>query len=68
MARDRERVLERLLPTGEASPANAVPSDDARRVLQAAGAESDQFRHNYVGTEHLIIALADEHTIGPLLA
>jgi hypothetical protein len=32
-------------------------TDDAQQVLRAAGEEADRLLHNYIGTEHLLLAL-----------
>jgi hypothetical protein len=35
-------------------------TDAARRVMQLAGREARRFRHEYVGTEHVLLGLAEE--------
>jgi ATP-dependent Clp protease ATP-binding subunit ClpC len=42
----------------DAPDAAGVPfTDDARRLLADARAESDRLRHEFVGTEHVVLAL-----------
>jgi len=56
--------------SGSRSPYNALAADPpftprARRVLDLARGESLRLGHNYVGTEHLLLALvAEEDGIG----
>lgn len=37
-------------------------SEDARRVVESANAEAGRFGHEYVGTEHLLLALTQERS------
>ena len=37
-------------------------SEDAKRVLNRAAVEADQFRHPYIGSEHLLIAILHDET------
>jgi hypothetical protein len=52
---------------GGASPAELSISTTARRTLEAAVAEALEFGHNYVGTEHLLLALLRDSTIAGIL-
>jgi ATP-dependent Clp protease ATP-binding subunit ClpC len=38
-------------------------TDDSRSVIMAAQREADEMQHAYLGTEHLLVALADEPEI-----
>ncbi|GAA3648276.1 Clp protease N-terminal domain-containing protein [Nonomuraea antimicrobica] len=49
--------LERHLPTGPGSPATLPIGAEARRALQATLVETAELRHNYIGTEHLLLGL-----------
>ena len=42
-------------------------TDAARRLLAAAGAEAERIGHEYVGTEHVVLALAQSPDAAPLL-
>src|SRR5206468_4310112 len=58
----REAVIEAAVPR---PPTSAVAADlpftpRARRVLDLTRGESRRLGHNYVGTEHLLLALAAE--------
>jgi ATP-dependent Clp protease ATP-binding subunit ClpC len=35
-------------------------SQETKRILQSAGAEADRLRHDYVGTEHLLLGILCE--------
>ncbi|MET8863510.1 Clp protease N-terminal domain-containing protein [Nonomuraea sp. NPDC004580] len=58
--------LERQLTEGPGSPAALPIGADARRALQAALLETAELRHNYVGTEHLLLGLLREKSVGLL--
>jgi hypothetical protein len=64
---DRIRAAVRVPAPAEAVPA-LVPFDaDARRVLELTFRTALRLGHNYVGTEHLLLALLDvEEGTGPL--
>ncbi|MEU6718901.1 Clp protease N-terminal domain-containing protein [Nonomuraea sp. NPDC046802] len=49
--------LEERLPTGSETPAAVAVGTDARRGLSAALAETAELRHNYIGTEHMLLGL-----------
>ncbi|MEV0384301.1 Clp protease N-terminal domain-containing protein [Nonomuraea sp. NPDC050643] len=50
--------LEERLPAGSGPSPAAVPvGAEARRVLTATLAETVELRHNYVGTEHMLLGL-----------
>ena len=56
----RERVAERLSP-GEAAPEGHIPfAPPAKRVLELTLREALKLGHNYIGTEHIILALLEE--------
>ncbi|GAA4985727.1 hypothetical protein HD597_011088 [Nonomuraea thailandensis] len=57
-------ALERRLPTGPGSPAALSVGADARRALTAALTESAELRHNYIGTEHMLLGLLHDKS-GP---
>ena len=54
-------ALERS-PRLEYEPSQIYPTPRAARVLENAKAEADRFRDEYVGTEHLLIAITQERT------
>ncbi|MEV4170514.1 Clp protease N-terminal domain-containing protein [Nonomuraea sp. NPDC049709] len=49
--------LEQRLSTGPGSPAAVPIGAETRRALQAALAETAELRHNYIGTEHMLLGL-----------
>lgn len=56
----RERVEERI-PAGEAAPDGHIPfSAPAKRVLELSLREALKLGHNYIGTEHIVLALLVE--------
>jgi hypothetical protein len=56
----RERVEQRLSP-GTASPEGDIPfGAAAKRVLELTLREALKLGHNYIGTEHIILALLEE--------
>lgn len=60
----------RLTPAdhGAADPAPMIPYDDAAKAaLEGSVTEALNLGHNYVGTEHLMLALYDDATVGGLL-
>ncbi|MFW0796941.1 Clp protease N-terminal domain-containing protein [Gordonia sp. CPCC 205515] len=69
---DIDTVAQQLSPqenpaTG-AEPTAFVPYDDpAKAVLEETVQTSLRLGHNYVGTEHLLIALFADPTVGPVL-
>jgi ATP-dependent Clp protease ATP-binding subunit ClpA len=60
----QEDVLERLLahrPSKPEQPTGPIPfADGAKGVLRSAVDEAINLGHNYIGTEHLLLALARE--------
>ncbi|HZU71519.1 MAG TPA: Clp protease N-terminal domain-containing protein [Acidimicrobiales bacterium] len=62
--------LEATLPPPTAAPGeDEVPvGEETRRLLAAALSESSRLWHNYVGTEHMLLALAEDPAVGPVLA
>ncbi|HET6874990.1 MAG TPA: Clp protease N-terminal domain-containing protein [Acidimicrobiales bacterium] len=61
--------VQATLPPASASADADVPMGDAtRRLLGAALDASTELWHNYLGTEHLLLAMLTDDTVGPLLA
>lgn len=66
-------VVTQQLAAGADSTTNIGPTafvpydDDAKTVLEATVQVSVRLGHNYVGTEHLVIALFADPTVGPVL-
>ncbi|MEV4802391.1 Clp protease N-terminal domain-containing protein [Nonomuraea sp. NPDC049421] len=58
--------LEQQVTEGSGSPATLPIGADARRALQAALVETAELRHNYVGTEHMLLGLLREKSVGLL--
>ncbi|MBA2396641.1 MAG: helix-turn-helix domain-containing protein [Ktedonobacteraceae bacterium] len=59
--------IHKVLQGKQTSPSDVVKSDrfdrftdQARRVLKLSQDEAQRFKHNYVGTEHLLLGLIDE--------
>lgn len=50
-------ALDQSLPTGPGSPATVPIGAETRRTLQAALTETAELRHNYIGTEHMLLGL-----------
>lgn len=48
--------------------ADVLFTDAARRVLAGAQTESDRLRHEFVGTEHLVLAMTQDDEATALLA
>ena len=48
-------------------PSRARLGPAARRTLAAAGDEAAALGHDYLGTEHLLVALAGERSVAPVL-
>src|SRR5438034_808434 len=46
-------------------PSQISISPRFRRVFEAAGAEAERLKDDYVSTEHFLLALADEQEAGP---
>jgi uncharacterized protein (TIGR03435 family) len=58
----RDQVLRRVPARSKTSTSAEISfSAAATRVLQRAAQEADRLRHNYVGTEHLLLGLLCEH-------
>ena len=58
----RQRVEQRI-STGDAAPAGHIPfAAPAKRVLELTLREALKLGHNYIGTEHIILALLEEPT------
>jgi ATP-dependent Clp protease ATP-binding subunit ClpA len=62
--------VESTLPAGGRQPVEGeVPVSEATRLLfQRALTESQRLMHNYIGTEHLLLALSADDTVGKALA
>jgi ATP-dependent Clp protease ATP-binding subunit ClpC len=55
-------------PSPEGRDAGDLPfTEAARRLLSDARAESDRLRHEYIGTEHVVLALAQDADTNALL-
>lgn len=56
--------IEARAPFGEKLPTSVeIPfNDETKRVLQFAAEEAERLRHNYIGTEHLLLGLLREET------
>jgi ATP-dependent Clp protease ATP-binding subunit ClpA len=59
------QTIAKIKASTQASPPNRLPigkfTERARKVLALAQEESQRFRHNYIGTEHLLLALIREN-------
>jgi hypothetical protein len=64
-----QRHFGRLTAEPPASPRKPFErfTPEARRLIVVAQEEARALRHNYVGSEHLLLALASDHDVGPLL-
>ena len=56
----RAAVLTAISPTDDASPGEPKLTPMAKRVLELGAEEALLLRHNYIGTEHLLLALLHE--------
>jgi ATP-dependent Clp protease ATP-binding subunit ClpC len=55
----RKRIEESLPPTGPAEISMQLPfTPDAKRTLELSMEEANQLKHDYIGPEHLLIALS----------
>lgn len=64
----RARVSEKMPPSGSTPPDHLPLSSEARFALEKAMTESSERRHNYVGTEHVLLALLlEENTARQVL-
>ena len=54
------RTLERLIKPGRRAPSHLTLTPRTKRVLALAVDEARRLGHNYVGTEHLLLALVKE--------
>ncbi len=62
----REKVVERVGPGNEASRASPPFTTRAKKVLELSLSESLRLHHNYIGTEHILLALVREGDgVGP---
>jgi len=60
LARARQGVLDLVRP-GERMPTGHIPfSRDAKKVLELALREALRLEHDYIGTEHMLLALVDD--------
>ena len=56
-----------LPPAAEEVPSLVPYADDAKKALELTFREALRLGHNYIGTEHLVLALLDlEDGVGPL--
>ncbi|MDQ3816005.1 MAG: hypothetical protein M3347_19015, partial [Armatimonadota bacterium] len=53
----RQEIEAEVEPSAEPSPAEPKLTPKAKRVLELAADEARRMRHNYIGTEHLLLAL-----------
>lgn len=63
----RAAVENMVGPSNESAQGDPLPSRRAKRVIDLAVGESRELHHNYVGTEHLLLALLrndDPETVG----
>jgi hypothetical protein len=64
-----EDVARAALPPAVEDPPSLVPYDQAaRKVLEVTVREALRLGHNYVGTEHLLLALLEEEPDGGVLS
>jgi hypothetical protein len=67
LARAEEAATAALPPAADAAP-ELVPYDaDARKVLELTFREALRFGHNYIGTEHILLALLEAEADDGLL-
>jgi ATP-dependent Clp protease ATP-binding subunit ClpC len=63
--------VENSLPAAVAQfPAQAMPlslSEDSLHAIEVAGAEAARLWHNYIGTEHLVIGVANDPSVRAML-
>src|SRR5690242_13245092 len=53
--------VEEVIGQGQQAPAGHIPfTPRAKKVLELASREAQQFGHNYVGTEHILLGLIRE--------
>jgi ATP-dependent Clp protease ATP-binding subunit ClpC len=58
---DIKLELERQLPVGQGPTVGIFPQNiEAKKVIEAAKNVAKQLRHNWIGTEHLLLALISE--------
>ncbi|MCA9392183.1 AAA family ATPase, partial [candidate division WWE3 bacterium] len=57
---DLNTYLKNIVPQGTTQPSNTDLSPRAKRVLELAFDEARQLNHNYVGSEHILLALIRE--------
>ena len=60
LQRVRQEIEAEVQPMGEATGAEPKLTPKAKRVLELAADEARRMRHNYIGTEHLLLALLRE--------
>ncbi len=56
----REQVVAQMAPATQAFGGEPKLTPKAKRVLELAADEARRLRHNYIGTEHLLLALLRE--------
>jgi len=62
----RDAVTAVLPPNGSPHEGLVPYDDEAKKVLELAVREALRLGHNYVGTEHILLALLEDQTSGPL--
>ena len=60
LQRVRQEIEAEVQPMGEVTGAEPKLTPKAKRVLELAADEARRMRHNYIGTEHLLLALLRE--------
>ncbi|HVF10416.1 MAG TPA: ATP-dependent Clp protease ATP-binding subunit, partial [Abditibacteriaceae bacterium] len=60
LQRVRQEIEAEVQPMGESTGAEPKLTPKAKRVLELAADEARRMRHNYIGTEHLLLALLRE--------
>ncbi len=60
--------VEEIIGQGQQAPSGHIPfTPRAKKVLELSLREALQLGHNYIGTEHILLALLEEeHGTGPL--
>src|SRR4028119_1042809 len=60
LAKVRSEIESEIEPANEATAPEPKLTPKAKRVLELAADEARRMRHNYIGTEHLLLALLRE--------
>ncbi len=62
----REAMIAALPPRGDVGDGLVPYDDDAKKVLELTFREALRLGHNYIGTEHILLALLDDQPDGHL--